>query len=199
MKYIIFLACILILFDANAQEDLSYKGVALGDSKATFMQRLPHYDCSGLGCSFNLDRCYGSSVGIMNDEVYESYKKKGRECIEGTSFGGTTVEHGYASFIDGKLSKLTLTTQTSNMEMLSAVLEEKFGQPASVDRTPVKTRAGTTFQNWVKTWNSQKGVMLVSLHGSSIDEGIIVLMSHEAEQKENESRKKSIDTRKKDF
>lgn len=170
---------------------LSYKNTRLGDSKGRFETKLPLYDCRGASCSFSQSSCESS---------YSSAPKaSARECMEGTSYGGAKPKYGFAHFIDGKLSKISLTITTDQMAVLDATLTEKYGKPAKVDTTPFMNKMGNTLPNSEKTWLVEGEKLVLTYRSSVVDEGYVEISGKAAEAQSKEQTEKRLKANTKDF
>lgn len=192
-------AAMLASGHASSAEPFSYKGVRLGDTVETFTSKLPDYSCKGTACTFSMDLCRGSSVGILDKAVLDAYVKRGDDCRNRTSFGGSLVTNGRAEFRDGVLVSVSLTLPTSHVERLGEVLATTFGDPASTDSTPIKNRMGVEFPSWQKIWTQPGGTLLVALRAGRVDEGMVILQSEAEAMRQAEHRKKSVEAGSKDF
>lgn len=159
---------------SHAQERFTYKGIKLGASIDEFQAALPYYRCAANTCTYLLDSCAPFPSTGSSDDVTKRFS----ECLDGTSYGGERINYGRASFIDGKLARIYLTS--SEMDLIDNALLEKYGKPASVDNTPVINKMGTKFSNWVKTWKSGTERLVVSQRADKIDEGYIAIFGSAA-------------------
>lgn len=114
------------------------------------------------------------------------------------------------SFLNGKLAHLSCTTgkgrggiawtEASNTEVhadLAAGFTKKFGIPNAIDKMPMRTRMGVTYENNIIGWKDKRGNQLYLYPMADIvDQGLITLSSFEYLQQEagskaeNEARKK---------
>lgn len=200
MKKQILIALLAIPIAAFAQVDqITYKGATLRASKSEFSAKLPLYQCADTRCTFNRAECQGSSTGILDKAIFDAYNKRGNECKNGASFGGALVTRGSAMFGESGLSEVDLVVPASQMNQLSESVESKYGAPSSTDATPTRTRAGVEHQNWVKTWNVGIDILILEMRSGRVDEGRVLLATHERMMESEARRKKRIEAGGKDF
>lgn len=148
-------------------------------SQSDFLEKLPFFKCNGETCMFNRTECQGSSKGILDKAVMDAYVRRGNECKDGTSFGGALVLDGIVTFQGGSMSEVDLTTPTPQMNELFEAIQLRFDIPSSIDSTPVKTRAGVEYPNWLKTWKIGRDVLVLDMRFGKINEGRVLLVTGE--------------------
>lgn len=180
-------------------EPITYKSVPLRASASEFSEKLPAYKCTGPICTFSYQDCQGSWRGISDNSVAEAYIKRGQECRVATSFGGSLVTQGYVIFGEKGMAQADLTVPTPQMAQLADSVELKYGAPSKVDKTPVQTKAGVSYENWVKTWNIGPDVLILELRLGRIDDGRVLLVTNERLIETESNRMKRAGAGAKDF
>lgn len=187
-KLAIVAACAVMASTGIAQEALTYKGIKIGVTQNEFQAALPDYVCKPNYCSYSSGSC--SPITARNSTA--QYMAQSDACEKRTSFGGAMVTNGFASFVDGKLIRVTFTLPTFHAKHLMESITAKYGAPASVDDTPVKNRMGAEFENSRRVWVSGDDRLAVTLRSGRIEDGSAVLsgkVSAELAEKERATAK----------
>ena len=74
---------------------------------------------------------------------------------------------------------MALATITPQMNELFEAIQLRFDIPSSIDSTPVKTRAGVEYPNWLKTWKIGRDVLVLDMRFGKINEGRVLLVTGE--------------------
>jgi hypothetical protein len=183
----------------EAQQRITYKGIALASSLQAFRDALPPFVCVAGSCKFNREDCQGSSRGILEPAIFEAYVKRGDKCKQETSFGGALVLSGQAIFVEDRLAEVDLIAPSSHMDTLAASVSERFGPPASAIDTTIRSRAGAEFPNWIKTWRVGPDHLILELRSGRVDNGRVVIVSDERLSAKQAAQKRQATSDSKDF
>ncbi|QPF72255.1 hypothetical protein G8A07_04470 [Roseateles sp. DAIF2] len=147
----------------STAQDLEFKGSKFGDSTAAFqgLQR-------GYVCMDGRDPC----------ELLVWFIPDGREDATMT-YAGEPARGFSARFMNDRLAHVLVHIKPSSYERVVVGLSSKYGKPTRVDRSVVKNRMGTSFQQASSTWVRKDGTIHVLRYGSGLDEGLVSIGSVE--------------------
>lgn len=183
------------IFLANAQtpESFSYKGVKIGDSLDSFQAALPYFKCSSSECTYSAASCEMDLKAKGSGDTTRNFDT----CMNANSYGGAFITFGMAKFHEGKLSEIYLTSPW--MSRINSALVEKYGQPSSIDNTPVQNKMGAEFDNWVKTWKMGSDQLVAKLRAGSVKEGSVLILGEAAMKLRAKQQQEQAKSGAKDF
>jgi len=109
--------------NSSTEKQFTYKGFILGDKVAAFKKNLPDWRCTKNRCEFDRPR----DCKIIDDI------KKYETCKGRNSFGGVSVNSGYASSDkDGRLYMIVLYIDRDDERNLLNSVKSAYGSPTSI-------------------------------------------------------------------
>lgn len=159
----------LLSLSAYADEPYSFKGWRLG-AKASEL------DLSRLDCS--------PGDGVVADKKCHAYKK---ETIAGKP--STLV---MMLFYDDVLTEVAVVFDQKDYASVMDSMVEKFGHPSQINKDPVTTRAGVSYDNTVAKWKNSVSSIEIEQRSGKIDQSRVKFaLDSRIEEFEKRSKKRA--------
>lgn len=194
-------AVFMAIAGAHAQSPgggVTYKGLALGATKAEFSAKFPDFACKPDWCDYESRRCAGS-LGGTSKEAVDAYRERVRGCADRNSLGGAWVESATAYFRGDQVYKITFSMGSSHVENLIKSARERYGAPSSIDEAPFRTKGGASFPNMAATWEGGGAQLYARVNSGKMGDGFAMLVTLEELRRAAEARKDNVKKGASDF
>lgn len=188
MKKLVAFALLVCSAAALAQslDPFAFKGVQIGASQAELLKAHPAFNCSGdRYCVLSASSCRTGSAPA--------------ECMKSMTYGGVGFRSVVASFVDGRMSSVTVMTSPASFSRLKDTLVEAFGQPASEELDAFKTKAGAEHPNVKYRWFRGDSVLSATMLSGDLDTSTVNITTKAALDEAVRRRKESVKAGAKDL
>jgi hypothetical protein len=182
----VFLLFVLNLYTdlSIAAEDISYKGVQIGDSLEKFKKTFPDQEClTDEGCHY-----YDTLSCLESMRAQNSTNQTILDCFKRNTFGGVHVKSAQSTFSNKRLVSYRLIISPSSFESLLESVSLKIGSPTTIDNFEVKNKMNASYMNIEAEWVSSSTIVTLKKYCGSLDRACIKVTSVE----ENERHKAQL-------
>jgi len=152
-------ACAALAF---AEQDIDFKGTALGVSEQDFKAKHSRYRCRDTGEKFRALSDRTCTVFGKPDKPFQGPKDP-----EGT-FASVPADV-FVSFYDDRLHRITVNIFASHFGTALQALNARYGTPDSIDKPIVKNRMGAEFENVIAVWKRGDISLKIEKYGYNLD------------------------------
>lgn len=144
-----------------ADQQIDFKGTALGASEQDFAAKHARYRCSDTEPKFRSLSDRTCFILGKPDKSFQDPKDR-----DGT-FAGVPANI-FANFYDNRLHRISVSLFASEFGRVLKALNERYGTPDSFETPVVKNRMGAEFQNAVAVWKRDGVSLKAEKYGSDL-------------------------------
>lgn len=188
---------------ANAAPPIEFKGLQLGASLDQAKEMFPMLACVP-GVKTGVTECVeasGWNRHCARREAYDNeadYEACQRAYNSLKTYAGLRIKRIALVFRDGSFTEAHVFIDPATYEQIVETISAKYGNPTSETSESVQNRFGARYENSLARWMLTDGYIGVNRYGSTLDTGIVILVSRD-EVKESARRKPTPQQRSKDL
>jgi hypothetical protein len=158
----------LFAISAHAQDQrISFKGIALGATKAEYIAAFPDFVCKEDSCAW---------------QPYFCANRGGDACLTRNEWAGVVPNGVLSEFTDGKLSSVSIFFTAKAYSQVASAARERYGAPAIDQRLPFQTKGGGKFNNRHMGWMRADTHLNLVLYTRDLDESTAIIQTRAASE-----------------